>query len=310
MAAGGVYARRSIQIFRMVLRAALDEAVAEGRLRRSPAARVGMPRVVVKADRVREVPAWTEDDVRKFLAAVKDHRWYGPIRLDVLYGLRRSELLGLKWGDIDLKAGTVRIERGLTEVGGVPTWTDGKNARSRRTIPIDPTTAQHLGAHRRRQAEERLAAGSTWVDNDLLVASRTGTVVSPGNFDQTLERLVLRAGVPRLTSHGLRHTAATHMVRHASDIGEIRAAADLLGHSPDMLMRTYAHALPGVRAHGHRQDRPARRRLLIARTTRKPRQTARRRAPTGSRALASGAGLAGPRRPRRGSRARRAAEGQ
>ena len=51
-----------------------------------------------------------------------------------------------KWGDIDLKAGTVRIERGLTEVRGQPTWTDGKNARSRRTIPIDPTTAQHLGA--------------------------------------------------------------------------------------------------------------------------------------------------------------------
>ena len=244
MAAGGEFARRSIQIFRMVLRAALDEAVAEGRLRRSPAARVGMPRQVAKPDRVREVPAWTEDDVRKFLAASKDHRWYGPIRLNVLYGLRRSELLGLKWGNVDLKVGTVRIERALTEVRGRPTWTDGKNARSRRTIPIDPTTAQHLGAHRRRQAEERLAAGSTWVDNDLVLASRTGTVVSPGNFDQTLERLVVRAGVPRLTSHGLRHTAATHMVRHANDIGEIRAAADLLGHSPDMLMRTYAHALP------------------------------------------------------------------
>ena len=76
------------------------------------------------------------------------------------------------------------------------------------------------------------------------MANRTGTVVSSGNLDQTLERLVVRAGVPRLTSHGLRHTAATHMVRHASDIGEIRAAADLLGHSPDMLVRTYAHALP------------------------------------------------------------------
>ena len=50
--------------------------------------------------------------------------------------------------------------------------------------------------------------------------------------------------MPRLTSHGLRHTAATHMVRHAEDIGEMRAAADLLGHSPDMLMKTYAHALP------------------------------------------------------------------
>ena len=77
-----------------------------------------------------------------------------------------------------------------------------------------------------------------------MVASKTGTPVPPGNFDQTLERLVAKAGVPRLTSHGLRHTAATHMVRHAEDIGEMRAAADLLGHSPDMLMKTYAHALP------------------------------------------------------------------
>ncbi len=128
---------------------------------------------------------------------------------------------------------------------GLPTWTDGKNARSRRTIPIDPTTAQHLGAHRRRQAEERLAAGRTWVDNDLLVASR-GTAPSSRQATSTRPSSgwCSAAGVPRLTSHGLRHTAATHMVRHASDIGEIRAAADLLGHSPDMLMRTYAHALP------------------------------------------------------------------
>jgi Phage integrase family len=77
-----------------------------------------------------------------------------------------------------------------------------------------------------------------------LVSARHGNPVSPGNFDQTLERLVLAAGVPRLTSHGLRHTAATHMVRHAADVGEIRAAPDLLGHSPDMLMKVYTHALP------------------------------------------------------------------
>ena len=77
-----------------------------------------------------------------------------------------------------------------------------------------------------------------------MLATRTGNRVSPGNFDQTLDRLVRQAGVPRLTSHGLRHTAATHMVRQATDLGELRAVADVLGHSPDMLMRTYAHALP------------------------------------------------------------------
>jgi integrase len=138
----------------------------------------------------------------------------------------------------------VRVERALIEVHGRPEWSEGKNQRSRRTIAIDPSTVKALTAHRKFQAEERLLAGSSWVDNDLVVATRTGTPVSPGNFDQTLDRLVAAAGVPRLSSHGLRRTAATHMVRHASDLGEIRAAADLLGHSPDVLMRTYAKVLP------------------------------------------------------------------
>jgi integrase len=244
LAASGDVSRRSIQIFRMVLRAALDDAVATGELRRSPAARVGMPRQVAKAGHQREVNAWTEDELQRFLVGIAGHRWEAPLRLAVLYGLRRSELLGLRWSAVDVKKGTVRIERALVEVRGRPEWSAGKNARSRRTIPIDAAMARELGGHRRFQAEERLAAGYEWVDNDLVVATRAGTPVSPGNFDQTLDRLVARAGVPRLTSHGLRHTAATHMVRHAGDIGEIRAAADLLGHSPDMLMRTYAHALP------------------------------------------------------------------
>ena len=162
----------------------------------------------------------------------------------VLYGLRRSELLGLRWSAVDVKKGTVRIERALVEVRGRPEWSAGKNARSRRTIPIDPAMGRALVAHRRFQAEERLAAGRRGSAATWSWPPRTVVPVVPRNFDQTLERLVAKAGVPRLTSHGLRHTAATHMVRHASDIGEIRAAADLLGHSPDMLMRTYAHALP------------------------------------------------------------------
>lgn len=244
LAAGDKLSRRSIQTLRMVLRAALADAVDNGDLRRSPAARVGMPRQVARPDRQPAAKVWTEAEVQTFLASAADHRWAAPIRLSVLYGLRRSELLGLRWSAVDLRRSTVRIERALVEVHGRPEWTEGKNTRSRRTISIDPSTANALSAHRRFQAEERLAAGREWVDNDLVVATRTGTPVSPGNFDQTLERLVANAGVPRLTSHGLRHTAATHMVRHADDIGEIRAVADLLGHSPDILMKTYAHALP------------------------------------------------------------------
>ena len=119
-----------------------------------------------------------------------------------------------------------------------------QNAQAHRTIPIDLQTVATLKAHRKFQREERLAAGANWTECDLFVATRTGGQVSPGNFDQTLELLVSKAAVPRLTSHGLRHTAATHMVRHASDLGEIRAIADILGHCPDALMKTYAHVLP------------------------------------------------------------------
>ena len=175
-----------------------------GELRRSPADRVGMPHVVAKPDRDDEIKAWTEEEAQQFLRSIAGHRWAGPIRLALLYGLRRSELLDLSWSAVDLKKGTVRIERGLIEVHGRPVWSDGKNARSRRTFSIDPSTTKALAAHRRFQAEEQLAAGTTWVDNNLVVASKTGTPVSPGNFDQTLERLVAKAGVPRLTSHGLR----------------------------------------------------------------------------------------------------------
>jgi integrase len=244
LAKGGRLSRRSIQLIRMVLRAALADAVEVGELRRSPAARVGLPRQVAKPDRQREAEVWSEQQVQQFLSSIVEHRWAAPIRLCVLYGLRRSELLGLRWSDLDLRKGTIRVQRALIEVHGRPEWSDGKNARSRRTIPIDASMAKALATHRRFQAEERLAAGVRWVDNDLVIATKIGKPVAPGSFDATLERLVAAAGVPRLTSHGLRHTAATHMVRHASDIGEIRAAADLLGHSPDMLMRTYAHALP------------------------------------------------------------------
>jgi len=76
------------------------------------------------------------------------------------------------------------------------------------------------------------------------VTTRHGGIVLPRSYDRALERIVTNEGLPRLTSHGLRHTAATHMVSTAGDVGELRAIADILGHSPEMLLNTYSHALP------------------------------------------------------------------
>ena len=102
-AAAGEMSRRSIQIFRMVPRAALADAVDSGDLRRSPAARVGKPHKVVKPDRARETDAWDDDELQRFLAAVAGHRWTGPLQLAALYGLQRSEVLGLHWTSVDIK---------------------------------------------------------------------------------------------------------------------------------------------------------------------------------------------------------------
>jgi integrase len=244
LASGGELGRRSIQIVRMTLRAALAAAVKNGALNRNPAASVPMPRQVERLVREKEAEAWDDDQLDRFLSVCRNHRWGGPMRLEVLYGLRRSELLALVWSSLDLEAGSVTIKAGLIEAQAGLYSSDGKNRRSRRTIPLDEETTEAMVTHRRLQDEERQRALELWQDNGLVVATHIGGRVRPRNYNTTLDRLVARAGVPRLTTHGLRHTAATHMVATAADLGEVRAAADVLGHSPEMLMKTYAHVLP------------------------------------------------------------------
>lgn len=244
LAAGGRLSRRSVQICRNVLRAALSEAVDEGLIARSPAARVGLPRTVAKPVKVKDTVAWSEDEIDRFLEATSTHRWAIAFRLGVLYGLRRSEVLALRWDDVDLDKQTLRIDESLVAVSGGAAWGDAKNERSRRIIPLDDATLRCLARRRADQAAERLAAGPAWEGGNLILTTRQGGIVLPRSYDRALERIVKNTGLPRLTSHGLRHTAATHMVSTAGDVGELRAIADILGHSPEMLLNTYSHALP------------------------------------------------------------------
>lgn len=211
LAAAGHLSRRSIQVCRNVLRAALADAVDEGLLRRSPAARAPLPREVAKPERERETDAWTDAQVARFLEVTAHHRWAVGFRIAVLYGLRRSELLALRWDDLDTERATLRIDEGLVPISGGAAWTPAKNARSRRLIPLDAETIKALARRRRDQAAERPLAGHQWVDHDLILTTRLGTPVMPRSFDRALDRLVAAAELPRLSSHGLRHTAATHM---------------------------------------------------------------------------------------------------
>jgi integrase len=135
----------------------------------------------------------------------------------------------MRWDDLDWDAGTIRIDEGLIAIKKGVQWSDAKTVGSRRVIALDPVTMRVLANRRRQQAEERLAAGSEWIDEDMSLAARTGVPVLPRSFDRALALIIEKTGLPRLTSHGLRHTAATHMVRSASDVGELRAVADVLG---------------------------------------------------------------------------------
>jgi integrase len=244
LASGGQLSRRSVQICRTVLRAALAEAVEEGLIPRSPAARVALPRSVAKPAKQKEIEAWSSGEIDRFLDASREHRWAIGFRLGVLYGLRRSEVLALRWDDLDANAKTLRVDQSLVAVRTGAAWSDAKNERSRRRIPLDGETLRTFSRRRAEQATERLLAGAGWEDNDLIIATRQGRLVLPRSYDRALALLVDKAGVQRLTTHGLRHTAATHMVAGATDIGQLRAIADILGHGPEMLMKTYAHAMP------------------------------------------------------------------
>src|SRR5579871_5428676 len=223
LARGGHLCRRSIQVCRNVLRAALADAVDEGLLGRSPAARAPLPRDIAKPDRKRATEAWTREEVSRFLAATDGHRLATAFRIAVLYGLRRSEVLALRWDDVDVDAATLRIDEGLVPVIGGMVWTNAKNERSRRVIPLDANSVRALVHHRREQSVERLFAGPLWTDHDLVFTTDLGHPLMPRSFDRTLEVLVARAGVPPLSSHGLRHTAARHMVQSSDDLCELRA---------------------------------------------------------------------------------------
>lgn len=244
LAAGGKLSRRSVQICRNVLRAALSEAVDEGLIARSPATRVGLPRTVAKPVKVKETEAWTAEEIDRFLGAIEDHRWAIGFRLGVLFGLRRSEVLALRWDDFDAERKTLRIDESLVATNAGSAWGNAKNERSRRLVPLDPETVRGLQKRHVEQATERLFAGTQWQDTGLIIATRQGGLVLPRSYDRALELIIEHAALPRVTSHGLRHTAATNMVSNAKDLGELRAIADILGHSPEMLINVYAHALP------------------------------------------------------------------
>jgi integrase len=176
LAEGGKLSRRRRQICRNVLRASLREAVDEGLIPRSPAARVGLPRTVAKPERVKETEAWTAAEVDRFIETSSSHRWAVGFRLGVLYGLRRSEILALRWDDLDTKAGTLRIDESLVATRTGAAWSNAKNERSRGSSHSTTTHFESSpGVEQRRQRSGSQPARNGRTRPDHRHAHRVGS---------------------------------------------------------------------------------------------------------------------------------------
>ncbi len=189
---------------------------------------------------------WTPDELRSFLGLVEESRHYAFVRLASMSGLRRGELCGLRWTDVDLEAGRVSVRQAITTVNSKPILTPVKTARSRRVVDVDPVTVAVLKAHRSSQLAERLLIGSGYRDHGLVFVMPDGTPTHPNVVSRWFDRAVTRSKLRRIRLHDLRHTHASHLLAAGVNV---KVVSERLGHaSVSFTLDTYAHVMPGQQA--------------------------------------------------------------
>jgi integrase len=232
-------APRTVRYAFSVLAAALRQAVKWRILQLNPLDAVTLPRVPR-----REMRALDTEAARAFLAAAEGTRHEALFKLALATGMRPSEYLGLGWQHVDLKKGTVSVQRSLIGSGGHWQFAETKTPRSRRTIPIPDAVVEALRRHKAAQAEERLRHGPAWQDHGLVFTNEIGGPLARQNvLRRHLRPLLRKAGLPdTYTLYQLRHTAATLLL---SGGVHPKVAQERLGHaSITMTLDTYSHVLP------------------------------------------------------------------
>jgi integrase len=208
------------------LRGALNKAVRQGLLATNPCANVELESEV---EHRRPSIVWQPAQARAFLAHAADDRLFVMYQLVITCGLRRGEVIAVRWEDIDLDAGLMLIHRSTVQIGGKIYEGAPKTKRSKRIVPLDSDTIAALRAHRRRQAREQLAAGSAWVNVEGRVFTRgDGSALIPEGVSRNFQTLSAAASVPIIRFHDLRHTSASLALAGGVPM---RVVSDRLGHS-------------------------------------------------------------------------------
>jgi integrase len=238
----GGLAAKSVKNTHGVLHRALEDAVRAGIVARNVADHQELPR----AERP-DTMAWTAGELTTFLAHVVGHRLYAAWALMCSTGMRRSEVLGLRWSNIDMEAGRLAVVDTVVVVNHRPVLRieETKSRRSRRSVALDLGTVAILREHRAAQAAERLLAGPAWRDLGMVFSDELGQVVNPVWFTRATKSLARAAGVPPLTPHAAgRHTWATLAL--SSGI-PAKVVADRFGHSTvAVTLDRYSHVIEGM----------------------------------------------------------------
>lgn len=225
-----------------MLHTALDRAVRLDLVHRNVSELISPPRKEHK-----EFTPLTAEQAQKLLETVKGHPQEALFVLALMTGMRRGELLGLKWQDINLEGGFLQVRRALTRMptGQGYKETEPKTKSSRRRIVLVPLAVEALIKHRESQLQLRELAGPVWEDHDYVFCDPDGTHLDPGHDVYVqFKKLLEKAGLPDVRFHDLRHSMATLLF---SKNTHPKIVQEILGHSSiDITMDIYSHILPNI----------------------------------------------------------------
>lgn len=228
---------RTVQYLHAVLRAALNRALKWGLVARNVATLVDVPSV-----RRKDMRFLTPDEARRFLASIQGDRLEALYTVAMAIGLREGEALGLRWQDVDLNTGVLRVRVALQRIEGALQLKELKTAHSRRAIALPAFAISALLSHRARQDEERKRAGAMWREHGLVYTTATGMPLDSRNVLRRFKRALVEAGLPDQRFYDLRHTCASLLLVQGV---HPRVVMEILGHSQiSLTMNTYSHVAP------------------------------------------------------------------